>query len=174
MLSTYNGRSVIVVSKLTPFCMDYATKKQHVTLTFYIQRYTADDYAIDTSLQSLMNQWISIYRNIILQKTSLSNNVNNTVTISSQSIYISVVVINKIMLFCVNLCSSVPQRYKTHCKGFSCHSKYNTGLFIIFLILYFYPKLWTISTLYWAILLIFMVLKATQIFFIICAGSSSH
>ena len=56
MLSTYNGKSTIVASAMTPFCMDYATKKQRVTVTFYIQCYSAQDYAIDTSLQSLMNQ----------------------------------------------------------------------------------------------------------------------
>jgi hypothetical protein len=30
-------------------------KSQRATITFYVQRYSADDYAIDANLQSLMN-----------------------------------------------------------------------------------------------------------------------
>ena len=55
MISVYNGRSTIVVSEFTPFCIEYAMKSQRATITFYVQRYSADDYAIDANLQSLMN-----------------------------------------------------------------------------------------------------------------------
>lgn len=55
MVSVYNGRSSIVVSAMTPFCMDYSLKTERVTITFFIQRYTSNDFAVDTSLQSLMN-----------------------------------------------------------------------------------------------------------------------
>ena len=55
LISVYNGRSTIVVSELTPFCIDYNMKNQRASLTFYIQRYSANDYAIDAHLQSLMN-----------------------------------------------------------------------------------------------------------------------
>lgn len=54
--SIYSGKSMIVVSKSTPFCMEYIMKSQKVSVLFYIQRYTGDNYALDTSLQTLMNQ----------------------------------------------------------------------------------------------------------------------
>jgi hypothetical protein len=45
---------MIVASKPTPFCIDYMyVMKTHVS--FYIQRYTAENYALDISLQALMN-----------------------------------------------------------------------------------------------------------------------
>lgn len=53
--SVYNGRSAIVVTESTPFCMNYAMKTQRVTVTFYIQRYTAEHFVLDSSLQALMN-----------------------------------------------------------------------------------------------------------------------
>ena len=53
--SVYNGRSTIVVTESTPFCMNYAMKTQPVTVTFYIQRYTAEHFVLDSSLQALMN-----------------------------------------------------------------------------------------------------------------------
>lgn len=56
MLSVYNGRSVIAVTSITPLCMDYCMKKETLTISFYIQRYTSDDFVLDTSLQALMNQ----------------------------------------------------------------------------------------------------------------------
>ena len=55
MQSVYNGKSVIVVSESTPFCIDYIMKTQHACVSFYIQRYTAEDYPLDSSLQALMN-----------------------------------------------------------------------------------------------------------------------
>ena len=53
--SVYNGRSAIVVTGSTPFCMNYAMKAQRVTVTFFIQRYTAEHFVVDSSLQALMN-----------------------------------------------------------------------------------------------------------------------
>ena len=53
--SVYNGRSTIVVTESTPFCMNYAMKTQRVTVRFYIQRYTAEHFVLDSSLQALMN-----------------------------------------------------------------------------------------------------------------------
>ena len=55
MQSVYNGKSVIVVSESTPFCIDYIMKTQRACVSFYIQRYTAVDYPLDSSLQALMN-----------------------------------------------------------------------------------------------------------------------
>lgn len=56
MRSTYKGRSAVVVGNSTPFVFDFNLKKQKVTVTFYVQRYTADDFVVDCSLQTLMNQ----------------------------------------------------------------------------------------------------------------------
>ncbi|KAK2559083.1 hypothetical protein P5673_018728 [Acropora cervicornis] len=53
--SVYSGKSMIVVSKSTPFCIEYLMKNQRACVSFYIQRHTEDNYAIDSSLQSLMN-----------------------------------------------------------------------------------------------------------------------
>ena len=52
----FDGRSVVAVTKNTPFTMHFSMKTERVTVTFYIQRYTQDDLAIDTSLQALMNR----------------------------------------------------------------------------------------------------------------------
>lgn len=56
LISLYNGRSVVVVTKNTPFTMDYSMKTERVTISFYVQRYTSDRLAVDTSLQTLMNR----------------------------------------------------------------------------------------------------------------------
>ena len=56
MRSVYKGRSAVAISQTTPFCFGYNLKNQKVTVTFYIQRYTAQDFVIDSSLQSLMGQ----------------------------------------------------------------------------------------------------------------------
>lgn len=53
--SIYNGRSTIVVTESTPFCMTYDMKTQRVTVTFYIQRHTAEHFVMDSSLQAPMN-----------------------------------------------------------------------------------------------------------------------
>ena len=55
MVSKYNGRGVVVVITTTPLCLDYNVTKETVTLSFYVQRYTADDFVVDASLQALMN-----------------------------------------------------------------------------------------------------------------------
>lgn len=57
--SVYNGKSMIVISESTPFSIEYVMKSQKAFVSFYIQRYTCDDYAVDSSLQALMNRNIS-------------------------------------------------------------------------------------------------------------------
>ena len=52
----YKGRSSVVVSNNTPLTFDYNLKSQKVAVTFYIQRYTPEDFVVDSSLQNLMNQ----------------------------------------------------------------------------------------------------------------------
>ena len=54
--SVYKGRSAIVVSEDTPFVVEYNLKNQRAMVTFYIQRYTAEDFVFVKSLQSLMNK----------------------------------------------------------------------------------------------------------------------
>ena len=55
-VSGYNGKSVVVITSSTQFSMDYNTVKELLTIYFYVQRYTADDFVVDSSLQALMNQ----------------------------------------------------------------------------------------------------------------------
>ena len=55
-ISVYNGRSAVVVTDFTPFCLDYNMQQQRATVSFYVQRYTAHDFAVDSSLQALINQ----------------------------------------------------------------------------------------------------------------------
>ena len=56
LVSIYNGKSVIVVTKYTPFVLEYNMKTERVCVTFYVQRYDGNDLPMDTSLQSLMNR----------------------------------------------------------------------------------------------------------------------
>lgn len=56
MVSQYNGRSVVVVTSTTPLCLDYNLSQETVNVSFYVQRYTAEDFVTDASLQALMNQ----------------------------------------------------------------------------------------------------------------------
>lgn len=55
-VSMFSGRAVVALIANTPFKMDYSMKSEKVTVTFYVQRYTADDLAIDNSLQAVMNK----------------------------------------------------------------------------------------------------------------------
>ena len=55
-VSVFNGRAVVALTPNTPFVIDYSMKSERVTVTFYVQRYTADDLAVDSSLQALMNK----------------------------------------------------------------------------------------------------------------------
>ena len=51
----FNGRSVVVATMNTHI-FDYSMKTERVTVTFYVQRYSAEKIQLDTSLQSLMNK----------------------------------------------------------------------------------------------------------------------
>lgn len=55
MVYVFDRRSVVVVTNKTPFIMNYSMKTEKVTVTFYVQRYTKDDFPVDISLQALMN-----------------------------------------------------------------------------------------------------------------------
>jgi len=52
----YAGCAKVVVSEYTPIKIDYSQTSQKLTVSFFIQRYDSNDFAIDKSLQALMNQ----------------------------------------------------------------------------------------------------------------------
>lgn len=52
---TYNGCAQVVFSTNTPLRLDYNYASKKVTISFYVQRYNKDDFAVDASLQRLMN-----------------------------------------------------------------------------------------------------------------------
>lgn len=52
----YSGRSAVVVTKNTPMRLDYNRATNRATLSFFIQRYTADEFAIDSQLQKTMEK----------------------------------------------------------------------------------------------------------------------
>ena len=54
--SVYNGRSQVVVTQSTALTMSYSMKTERLTVTFYVQRYMAEHFPEDTSLQALMNE----------------------------------------------------------------------------------------------------------------------
>ena len=51
----YKGRAAVVVSKNTPIIFKYNTKDSRVQVSFYVQRYTEDDFAVDATVQTLAN-----------------------------------------------------------------------------------------------------------------------
>jgi hypothetical protein len=53
---TYHGSAEVVISKYTPIHFEYAHDTQYLRINFYIQRYTLNNFAVDSSLQALMNQ----------------------------------------------------------------------------------------------------------------------
>lgn len=53
--SVFDGRSVVMVTRKTPFTIIYSMATEKATVSYYVQRYTADNLPIDISLQTLMN-----------------------------------------------------------------------------------------------------------------------
>ena len=51
----YKGRAAVVVSKNTPFVMKFKMNDNRLECQFYVQRYSAEDFAVDASLQTLLN-----------------------------------------------------------------------------------------------------------------------
>ena len=51
----YSGCCKIVVTRITPITISYYTKTQKASLSFYIQRYDDQDFALDAPLQSRLN-----------------------------------------------------------------------------------------------------------------------
>ena len=54
--TVYGGRAIVPVTMETPIRMEYVLSTNIVKITFYIQRYTADDLAIDAHVQSLIDR----------------------------------------------------------------------------------------------------------------------
>ena len=55
-ISVYNRNQRESCRLFTLFVVEYNLKNQKAMVTFYIQRYTAEDFVFDKSLQSLMNK----------------------------------------------------------------------------------------------------------------------
>ena len=55
-VSVYDGRSIVAITATTPLCLDYNMSKEVVTVSLYVQRYTRDNFVIDSTLQAHMNQ----------------------------------------------------------------------------------------------------------------------
>ena len=49
------GRAAVVVGTMTPVTLEYSSKVEKVTVTFYEQRYDKDGFAQDLQLQALCN-----------------------------------------------------------------------------------------------------------------------
>ena len=54
-IKVYKGRAAVIVTENTPFSLKYSMKDNRLECAFYVQRYTQDDFAIDASLQALIN-----------------------------------------------------------------------------------------------------------------------
>ena len=55
MCQIYKGRAAVVVSEKTPLKFKFSMKDQKLECQFYVQRYTEQDFAIDSNLQVLLN-----------------------------------------------------------------------------------------------------------------------
>ena len=54
-MSLLNGKAAVVVTGKSPILCSYNTKKECVVVSFYVQRYDINDFAIDLSLQKLIS-----------------------------------------------------------------------------------------------------------------------
>ena len=52
---SYQGRAAVVVGNTTPMLLEYSQKSEKVTVSFYVQRYEKEDFALDAQLQALSN-----------------------------------------------------------------------------------------------------------------------
>ena len=56
LTTVYGGRAIVPVTMETPIRLEYVLSTNIVKITFYIQRYTADDLAIDAHVQTLIDR----------------------------------------------------------------------------------------------------------------------
>ena len=52
----YSGRAAVLVSKSTPLILDFNTKQEKLTVSFYVQRYDKNDFSFNLSLQAHLNR----------------------------------------------------------------------------------------------------------------------
>ena len=52
----YDGQAVVAVTEETPIRLEYDCKTNIVKITFFIQRYTAEGFAVDSTVQALVNK----------------------------------------------------------------------------------------------------------------------
>ena len=52
----YDGQAVVVVTVQTPIRLEYDCKTNIAKITFFIQRYTAEGFAVDSTVQALVNK----------------------------------------------------------------------------------------------------------------------
>ena len=52
----YSGCSKVVVTNSTPIIVSYQTKTQKAVMSFYVQRYDEQNYALDAALQAKLNR----------------------------------------------------------------------------------------------------------------------
>ena len=52
----YSGHAKVPVSLYTPIKFDYDLSNNHMRVTFYIQRYSEEGFAVDSAVQQLINQ----------------------------------------------------------------------------------------------------------------------
>ena len=52
----YDGQATVAVTEETPICLVYDCKTNIVKLTFFIQRYTAEGFAVDSTVQAQVNK----------------------------------------------------------------------------------------------------------------------
>ena len=51
----YQGRATVVVGEQTRILFEYSQKHEKATITFFVQRYDKDDFAMNLQLQALCN-----------------------------------------------------------------------------------------------------------------------
>ena len=51
----YQGKAAVVVGEQTPILFEYSQKHEKATITFFVQRYDKDDFAMNLQLQALCN-----------------------------------------------------------------------------------------------------------------------
>ena len=56
MVLVFNGIARVLVTEKTPIKLEYHYNTQRVSVTFYIQRYTDQNVAIDATLQYMLNK----------------------------------------------------------------------------------------------------------------------
>ena len=65
----YAGMGRVVVTKISPITLVYYTKTQKVNTSCYIQRYDANDFALDTAFQAMLNGGYIFFKTVLFRAT---------------------------------------------------------------------------------------------------------